>query len=172
MRIALASLSVAAVFGTAALIAQVQPTNLRARLFGFHEVPSVSTPATGAFRVTANGNENELDYELEYSGLSAPVTQAHIHLGQPGVNGGIMIWLCGTTANPGPTGTPTCPQSGRISGTIRAASVVGPEAQGIAPGDFAEALRAMRLGFTYANVHSTQFPGGEIRGQIQDEDRP
>ena len=83
-----------------------------------------------------------------------------------------MIWLCGTTANPGPAGTPTCPQSGTVSGTIRAANVVGPEAQGISPGQFAEALRAIRLGFTYANVHSTQFPNGEIRGQIQDDDRP
>lgn len=173
MRAVLASISIAAAFGAAALIAQQdQPGVFRTRLFGFHEVPSVYTPATGEFRATVNDAGTEIAYELEYSGLRAPVTQAHIHLGQPGVNGGIMIWLCGTEANPGPAGTPACPQSGRVSRTVRAADVVGPEAQGIAPGDLTAALRSMRLGFTYANVHSTQFAGGEIRGQISADDQP
>lgn len=168
----LASLSIAAVLGLAVSAADEGPVNLRARLFGFHEVPSLSTPATGQFRATINESETELAYELEYSGLTAPVTQAHIHLGQHGVSGGIMIWLCGTATNPGPSGTPTCPQSGRVSGTARAANVVGPESQGIAPREFAEALRAIRLGFAYANVHSNLFPAGEIRGQIKDDDKP
>jgi hypothetical protein len=140
------------------------------RLRGFNEVPSVSTVATGDFDARIDRAETELAYDLEYSGLEAAVTQSHVHIGQTGVNGGIMFFLCGTASNPGPTGTPVCPASGKVSGIVRAANVIGPEGQGIEPGAFAEALRAIRAGFAYANVHSTKWPGGEIRGQIRGED--
>ncbi len=50
---------------------------------------------------------------------------------------------------------------------LTAADVIGPAGQGISPGEFDELLRAMRRGATYANVHSTGFPGGEIRGKIE-----
>ena len=72
--------------------------------------------------------------------------------------------------NVDPTGlAPTCPQSGTVTGTITAANVIAPMTpQGIAAGEFAELVEAMRAGVTYANVHSLpQFPGGEIRGQIR-----
>jgi hypothetical protein len=45
--------------------------------------------------------------------------------------------------------------------------VIGPADQGIDPGEFDELVRAMRAGVTYANVHTTRFGGGEIRGQIK-----
>jgi hypothetical protein len=143
---------------------------VRARLSGFQEVPTLSTPAKGEFRAKIDRNDSELAYDLEYSGLMGNVTQAHIHLGARGTNGGIMIWLCGTATNPGPMGTPVCPASGKVSGVATAATVIGPAGQGVAPGEFAEALKAIRAGVAYANVHSTLFPGGEIRGQIRDED--
>jgi hypothetical protein len=57
--------------------------------------------------------------------------------------------------------------SGDVMGTITAAQVVGPAGQGIAAGEFEELVRAIKTGVTYANVHSTKFPGGEIRGQIR-----
>jgi hypothetical protein len=57
-------------------------------------------------------------------------------------------------------------QDGGAKGVIEPADVIGPEAQGIAPGEFDELVRAMKAGVTYANVHSELFPGGEIRGQI------
>jgi len=50
---------------------------------------------------------------------------------------------------------------------LTAANVIGPAGQGVAAGEFAELLRAMRQGLTYANVHSSLATGGEIRGQIQ-----
>jgi len=50
---------------------------------------------------------------------------------------------------------------------VSAANVIGPAGQGIAATEFAEVLKAMREGVTYANVHSTLYPGGEIRGQIR-----
>jgi hypothetical protein len=140
---------------------------LVAGLTGFQEVPPVSTAASGTFQAIIHGDEDALDYELTYEGLEAPVTVSHIHFGQPFVSGGIVVFLCETPAAPDPTGAaPTCPQSGRVTGTVTAATIIGPAGQGIAPEEFAEFLRALRHGVTYANVHSQKFPSGEIRGQI------
>ena len=62
--------------------------------------------------------------------------------------------------------------TGTIEGDITAANVVGPNGQGIEPGSFAEILRAMRAGDAYANIHtSPRWPGGEIRGQINDKNQ-
>ena len=65
-------------------------------------------------------------------------------------------------------GKPACPttNSGTVSGTIAAADVVGPTAQGFNAGDIAPVIAALRAGVTYANMHTAKFPGGEIRGQI------
>jgi hypothetical protein len=151
--------------------------SLRARLRGVEEPPPVLTDARGRFRAKVSDDESSIEYELSYEDLQGMVTQAHIHVGQPLVNGGISVWLCGTTGMlAGPEGTPTCPPSGTVTGTITAANVIGPAGQGVAAGEFEELLRAIRKGLTYANVHSTLAPGGEIRGQISvrgddDDDR-
>lgn len=144
--------------------------SLRAKLNGFNEVPAISTQASGEFRAKINRTDTELTYDLEYSGLEGSVLQSHVHLGQTSVNGGIMFFLCGTAASPGPAGTPVCPASGTVSGMITAANVIGPAGQGVSAGEFAEALRAIRAGVSYANVHSTKWPGGEIRGQVKSDD--
>jgi hypothetical protein len=147
----------------------VADDDIKATLRGFEEPPAVSTVATGKFR--GEINRESIEYRLSYSGLEAPVRQAHIHLGQMDVNGGIVVFLCQTAAFPDPTGlAPICPQSGTVEGTITAANVIAVAAQGIAAGELDEVLRAIREGVTYANVHSNQFPGGEIRGQIRADD--
>ena len=136
-------------------------------LVGYQEVPAVSTTASGEFRATLSRGATEIPFELRYSRLEGDVTQAHIHLGQRDVNGGVSAFLCSNLPD-APAGTPACPPSpGTITGTITAASVVGPAAQGIAPGEFDELVRAIRAGVTYVNVHSTKFPGGEVRGQLR-----
>ena len=142
---------------------------IRARLSGYQEVPAVSTAAAGRFVAEVARDEKSFDYEMSYSGLQGQVRQAHIHFGQKSVNGSIVIWLCGTTANPGPAGTQTCPQSGTVRGTITSANVIaaGTAAQLILAGEFAEVLAAMRAGVAYANVHTDISPGGEIRGQLR-----
>ena len=58
-----------------------------------------------------------------------------------------------------------------VEGDVGPADVVGPNGQGIEPGSFAEILEAMRAGNAYANIHTTRWPGGEIRGQINDNDQ-
>jgi hypothetical protein len=142
---------------------------LRADLRGVHEVPTLSTGARGSFFAVLSEDETEIRYRLDYSGLEGTVTQAHIHLGANHTSGGISIWLCGTAALPGPMGTPPCgtSEAAEVMGTLTATGVIGPTTQGIAPGEFSELVKAIKAGVTYANVHSTLFPGGEIRGQIR-----
>jgi hypothetical protein len=52
---------------------------------------------------------------------------------------------------------------------VTASDVIGPSGQGVAPGEFEEAIDAMRDGAAYANVHTMVYPSGEIRGQINEE---
>jgi len=98
------------------------------------------------------------------------VTQAHIHLGARAIAGGVSAFLCSNLGN-GPAGTPACPPTGgTVTGVITQAQIVGPAPQGIQAGEFAELVQAIRAGAAYANVHTTTFPAGEIRGQISDND--
>ena len=137
--------------------------NFKARLNGYSEVPAVSTTGEGSFRAHFNRRTSALDYTLAYSQLEGTTTvQAHIHLGQKDVNGGVSAFLCGGAGKP-----PCPPTEGVVEGSITAADVIGPTGQGIAPGEFAELIEAMQSGVTYANVHTNKHPGGEIRGQIR-----
>lgn len=140
---------------------------LKADLTGYEEVPAISTGADGEFRARIINNETEIRYELSYSDLEGDVLQSHIHFGQPGVNGGIVVFLCSNLGN-GPAGTQPCPPPpARITGSLTASDMVGgANAQGIAPGEFSELVEAIRQRVAYVNVHSTLFPGGEIRGLI------
>jgi hypothetical protein len=76
----------------------------------------------------------------------------------------VVAFLCGGG------GKPACPTpDGEIEGTIVPADIGGPAAQGINAGEetaFAEFVRAIRAGYTYANVHATRWPTGEIRDQV------
>ena len=141
--------------------------DVRERLKGYEEVPSVSTLASGEFR--AEVRDDKISYRLSYRDLEGTVTQAHIHLGQEDVNGGVSAFFCSNlTDPPPPPGTQACPPApATVEGEIEPADVIGPGAQGIDPGQYDELLRAIRSGVTYANVHSSRFPGGEIRAQIE-----
>jgi CHRD domain len=168
---AVAVVAIVSVIATTALAGGGR--EVRENLTGLQEVPVVLTGADGKFK--ARIFSDRITYELRYEDLEGNVTQAHIHIGQRLANGGISVWLCGNPSetppvNP-PPGTQTCPPDpATITGTITAANVVGPAGQGIAPGEFGELVDAIKDGLTYANVHSTLAPGGEVRGQLNDED--
>jgi hypothetical protein len=147
-----------------------------ARLNGYQESTSVSTTGFGSFHIKFN-RDNTADYVLSYRDMETPVTQAHIHFAQRSVNGPITVWLCDdpNTNPPGPppTATPVCPPtSGTVRGTLRPTDMV-PQVpdRGIEPGRWDEFVAAVKVGHTYANVHTTRFGGGEIRGQINDRDQ-
>jgi hypothetical protein len=138
----------------------------KATLISYEEVPALSNTGAGTFELLIDSTDTSFDYELSFSGISGTgATQSHIHIGQKGVTGGITVFFCSNLGN-GPLGTQACPANGTVSGTITAANVIGPTGQGIAAGEFAEVLKAIRAGNVYANVHSVLFPGGEIRGQL------
>lgn len=132
----------------------------------------VATNATGTFDVDIDDATQTINYTLTYSNLSTPATQAHIHFGNRYDSGGVSAFLCG----PAPASTIPCPpgntaETVTVTGTITPTNVIGPAGQGIGPGDWQKLVDAMRAGMTYANVHSTQFPAGEIRAQINNEDQ-
>src|SRR5262245_54710482 len=143
-------------------------------LTGYEEVPSVSTRGNANFNARISNDESQIQWELSYSDLEGAVQQAHIHIGNVGVNGGITVFLCTNLGN-GPAGTQAClAPPATITGTIFAADVspnipatAAARTQGLNTGEINELIAAMRAGATYVNVHSTLWPGGEVRSQIQ-----
>jgi hypothetical protein len=137
--------------------------DFEAALSGYKETPmTLSSPGFGAFEAELDEDAQALSFELTFGGTPTAVSAAHIHLGARATTGGVSAFLCGGG------GKPACPpEGGTVTGTITPADVIGPAAQGIAAGEFDELIAAMRAGVTYANVHTSQYPGGEIRGQIQ-----
>lgn len=137
------------------------------RLSGYAETPlALSTTGTGRFVARISPAGDRITYALNYSALEGTVTQAHIHLGSAAQTGGISVFLCSNLGN-GPAGTQACPAApATVTGTLVAADVIGPAAQGITAGQFAELVAAIRAGSTYVNVHSTLYPTGEIRAQL------
>jgi hypothetical protein len=166
--ITIACASAALVAGTALGHVRSQRNHFRVLLDGYQETPmTLSTPASGSLVLQIAPDGSSIGYALRYDGFLSNVTQAHIHLGRPATSGGIMVFLCSNLGN-GPTGTPACPLvSGTVSGTLDAAAVVGPAGQGIAAGELAEVVDALRNHAAYGNVHTNAFQGGEIRGNIR-----
>jgi len=166
-------LAVATLFCLSASLAfAAEKSHLKASLDGLQEVAAATiiTDGTGTFTATVN-NDNTLTYTLTYKNLSSAVLQAHIHIGATKVSGNITIFLCSNLGN-GPAGTPACPDdathSGSVTRTVSAADVTNLAAsQGVPAGDFKDVVRAIASHVTYANVHTTNHPAGEIRGQIR-----
>jgi hypothetical protein len=163
--VALAALVTLAVVSFAP--ASEQKSMVKADLTGYLEVPAVSSTGIGTFEGSIDDDAGEIAYTLSYAGLEGPATLfAHIHFGQRSVNGGVSAFLCGGG------GKPACPTTeGTVSGTIVASDVIGPSGQGIDAGELGELVTAIRAGRTYANVHTNKHPGGEIRGQINDDNQ-
>jgi len=159
----LVALTLAAVASTA----RATPDNnlLTAHLRGLNEVPPTTSRGTATLHGTISDNETFISFTLTFNNLTGNPLAAHIHFAQKKVNGGVMVFFCGGG------GKPACPAatSGTVTGTITAADIVGPAAQGIPPapnGQFADVVRAIRTGNAYANMHTAMFPAGEIRGQV------
>ena len=144
-----------------------------AKLSTFNEVLPKGTGASGTFRARLSPDGSTLNWSFTWSGLTGPPLFAHLHFAQSGVNGNVMTFLCGGPAgNPDIPAKPACPQttSGSITGSTTAADIIalnsGTTDQGLDLHDFETFLNAIRAGDAYANMHTTRFPGGEIRGQL------
>jgi hypothetical protein len=130
-----------------------------ARLDSAHEVPPPnvgSATPTGTATFTRSGDT--LQYRVSASGLTSPVTVAHIHLGQPGVAGPVIVPL---SISPG-SGEGTA----QGEGTIDASQIKGKNPDG-SPMTMNDLLKAMSSGDTYVNVHTQNNKPGEVRGEIR-----
>ena len=158
--------------------------NLGTHLRGEEEVFTPATPGgphpadshaqgQATFRVSDDGSS--VDFKLIASNIDN-VIMAHIHCGRPGQNGPIRMWLSpvvGPAGAAGPSGAG--PQNGVLAtGTFNPTGIICPAAN---VGENMPLLDAMRAGLTYVNVHTNDgvaptntgpgdFPGGEVRGQI------
>ena len=139
------------------------------RLTGYQETPGVSSTGTGTWRAEIDDDAQMITFELTYTGLSSPAQASHVHFGNRFDAGGVSFFLCGGG------GKPACPpgttDEAVVTGTITPANVIGPANQGIAAGQFDRIVQAIRDGMTYANIHTANFPGGEIRAQIADRNQ-
>ena len=168
-RVAAAAAVLVIVMGTGIAFTQGGFKRITEQLTGFKEVPVISTTGHGEFHARISNDETEISWELSYADLEGAVQQAHIHFGPPNNTGNISVFFCTNLGN-GPAGTPLCPPSpATISGVITATDVIGPVGQGIEAGALSELMDAIRDGKTYANVHSSKWPAGEIRSQITHE---
>jgi hypothetical protein len=130
-----------------------------ARLTGYQEVPSLNSAGQGLLKLSVSGGQ--ITYDLTFSGLSGPASMAHVHVGQPGVSGGVSFFLCGGNK-------PACPNStsGEVTGTVTSSDIQAIPTQGFDAGDINSVIKAMEAGVTYGNMHTAKFPNGEIRGQL------
>ncbi len=132
-----------------------QHTNFRAILRGSNQIPIVSTNAHGVFIASLSSDGKSLTFKLIVANLEN-VTMAHIHLGNSTTNGPIVIFLFHTES-------PIARQDGILSrGTVTASDLKGP----LAGQQFSALINAIQSGNAYVNVHTTQHPAGEIRGQV------
>jgi hypothetical protein len=151
----LATVLALAVAGTAT----ANNRNFVAHMTGGEEVPANDSLAQGQaiFHLSADGQT--LSYRLIVANIEN-VTQAHIHA-MPPVNGPVVAWLY-------PSGPPATLIPGRFdgnlaTGTITADDLVGP----LAGQPLSALIDAIRAGDAYVNVHTLQYPPGEIRGEIR-----
>ena len=137
-RTAVAVIAAAWVLTAASTVEATQRT-LVADLRGAQEVPPVSTGAYGAGRFVVDTTAKTVTYRISFHGLSSAETMAHIHgAAGPGVNAGVRHNLG-----------------------------VGNPKTGVWNYNAADEADIL-AGRMYVNIHSVNFPGGEIRGQIAD----
>jgi len=152
-----------------AVAAAVGGDQISAQLTGYQATPSaVSSTGKGTFNASVAGDESSVSWTLNYSDLEGAVQQAHVHFGQQGVTGPISVFLCTNLGN-GPAGTQPCPAPpAQITGTFTAVDVTNlANERGISAGELDELIDALDAGMTYVDVHSTRWPGAEIRAQLK-----
>ncbi len=152
---------------TASNAPQAVLAEAEATLDGLQQVPSVHTNAKGNFHAQVRSRTNEIAFTLSYADVETAVRFAHIHFAERRVNGSIVVWLCDNTHN-APIDVAPCPQrQGTVEGVISPIELSGAPGQGIDAGEFDALIEVIHAGATYVDIHSTAFPEGEIRGQIE-----
>ena len=140
--------------------AQPQNRNFIAPLSGAEEVPPADTKARGLAQFQLSKDGNELSYKLIVANIEN-VTMAHIHLAPAGANGPVVAWLY-------PDGPPPELIPGRTNGILATGTITDDDLVGLLAGKSIDDLvDELRSESAYVNVHTSQFPPGEVRGQIR-----
>src|SRR5918996_2649222 len=139
---------------TLQLYAQESEQKFSAKLSGKDEVPPNESPSAGLAWVKIIGDK--IAYEVNVTDMDK-VNAAHIHLAEPGKNGPVVLTLF--------MGGPT----EQVNGTVGEANVTASNFEGPMKGkQVSDLVTAINNGTTYVNVHTTDFPNGEIRGELMD----
>jgi hypothetical protein len=136
------------------------PMKFAARLTGAQQNPAVATTAEGKVTVKFDEGFTQMEVKVTVNGL-ADVTNAHFHCNRPGADGSVAFGLIA----PGPCTL----VANQINCTLTNADVQANTCDSSVArpvNNIAALAFAMRDGLIYANVHSTAFPTGEIRGQM------
>ncbi len=121
-----------------------QTVTIISTLRGDQEVPApIVTAGSGTATLTVNVITGAISGSVTFSGLNSNTTAAHIHQAAAGVNGPVIVSLSGGVG--ATSGTWTVP-----AGSILSASQ----------------LAALKTDGLYVNIHTANYPGGEIRAQI------
>ena len=135
-------------------------------LNGHNETPAIHTNGTGKLTLTVNNDGTQLSFELTYANLSSPAQMAHVHFGAAERGRRRLVLLLRRRRQarvPGRQHLDAC--DGHRHRCSRRRPGRSP-AQGLPAGDLNAILSEIKAGFAYANVHTTNFGGGEIRGQL------
>lgn len=136
--------------------AQAQTVRFTAALSGANETPAgVVTGAFGTADVTWNGSTKTLSWIIDVYNLPTGTTNAHFHVGGPGVAGPTVVNI---------TFPAQISNDYRLTGSATAANLLPRDAQGIRSWEDLE--QSLFGGQLYINIHSSANPPGEIRGQV------
>jgi|tagenome__1003787_1003787.scaffolds.fasta_scaffold20522998_2 hypothetical protein len=141
----------------AALVAVAVPTALaasskyKATLSGSAEQPKSDSKAKGTATFTVASNNKSIKYTIKASGLSGSVQAAHIHFGKPGKAGPVVVNICPKPCSLPKSGTLTSKQFKKAPGVS----------------SFSAAVKDLKKGQAYVNLHTKEYPAGEVRGNIK-----
>lgn len=125
------------------------------KLCGVEEVPTVETMARGKACFVLSQDNSSLEFKLRLYELDQ-VTMGHLHLGQKGTNGPVVVFLFG------PIEKPISIEYAIFTGEITQGDLVG----SLAGHSLRDLVNEINAGNIYANVHTVQHPSGEICGQL------
>lgn len=128
-----------------------------AELRGSNEVPPNSSTAVGRVVLLVSRDGSHAEYSVEASGLTGGIRGGHFHRAEAGVNGGIVLSFFFNedgSENRAPTPGTTDLEINKAIGRTVTKAQLDP------------ILGDLRAGNIYANIHTPNFPGGEIRGQM------
>ena len=142
--------------------AWADPVYYTATLAGTNESPANLSPATGVITVGYDASANTLSVDLSFAALTGNTTAAHLHCcAVPGTNAGVAVGLAGFVS--GVTGATYSGLFDLTNSSVFAPDFLNGPGGGTVAGSEAALVAALASGQVYINVHTSTFPGGEIR---------